>query len=779
MDELKNWGNKEELAVLDVWRKEGPINFSIDPKKQYFGIDTPPPYTSGRPWHVGAAAHYSKIDMIGRTARMLGYNVLFPVGMDRNGIPVERYVEKKYNIRMRDTEREKFLNLCHTALDELEKEMIEILERLGYSGDFSNIYRTDSDGYRALTQATFIELWNKGLIYRGTRPSNYCSDCNTTIADAEIVYKEIPSKLVSIKFAIKGEDKSITIASTRPELLAACKAIIVNPTDDRYKDLVGKTAVVPIYGHEVKIISDESAKKEYGTGAEMLCTYGDYNDVLLARKLNIKDTIIIDERGKMTEKAGNSLAGLTVKDAREKIIEILKEKGYIDKIEEIMHRSPFCERSNTLIEIIPMDEYYIDVISFKDKMRYLADNLNFIPGWSRELLLNWIKTALDWPISRRRFYGTEIPIWYCKNCGEPFVPEPGKYYKPWHDNPPADAKCKKCGGKEFVGDTRTFDTWMDSSVSSLYITKYLTDKSFHSSTYPLTIRPQGPDIVRTWLFYSLLRGYQLTGKAPWDMVWIDGVGLDEHGEKMSKSKGNVVDPYPIMEKYGADAFRFWAASEASSGSNMLFSEKKLQGTSKFLNKLLNISKFISSFKTDGNIAYTDLLPTDKWIISYVSKLSEELVSAYKSFDFFTVSNKIREFVWNIFAPHYIEMVKARAYGNNSSKTERDAAIYTLREVFKMLVLFLAPITPFISDKLWREVYGGKRVDLELFPKQSKSEENYYSMTDAIISFNTKVWKAKKDSGKSLRDSISIEIPDDLKQFSKDLTLMHNITYGKS
>ncbi|MBE5729759.1 valine--tRNA ligase [Candidatus Parvarchaeota archaeon] len=774
MDELKNWGNDQELSVLDGWKKEGPIKFSIDSKKPYFGIDTPPPYTSGRPWHVGAAAHYSKIDMIGRAARMLGYNVLFPVGMDRNGIPVERYVEKKYNIRMRDTEREEFLSLCHTALDELEKEMIEILERLGYSADFESIYRTDSDEYRVLTQATFIDLWRKGLVYRGTRPSNYCYDCNTTIADAEIVYKEIPSKLVNIKFGIKGEDKSITVASTRPEMLAACKVVIVNPADSRYTGLVGKAAIVPIYENEVKIISDESAKMDYGTGAEMLCTYGDYNDVLLARKLNIKETIIIDERGKMTDKAGDFLAGLSVKDARDKIIEILKGKGYTDKIEEIMHRSPFCDRSNTLIEIIPMDEYYVDVVSFKDKLKDLANHLNFIPDWSRELLMNWIGTALDWPISRRRFYGTEIPIWYCKNCGEPFVPEPGKYYKPWHDDPPSGTKCNKCGSTEFIGDTRTFDTWVDSSISSLYVTRYMSDKKFHSLTYPLSIRPQGPDIVRTWLFYSLLRGYQLTGKAPWRSVWIDGVGLDEHGEKMSKSKGNVVDPSPIMEKYGADAFRFWAASEASTGSNMLFSEKKLQGASKFLNKLLNIAKFIDSFKLEREVKYEDLLPSDKWILSNMSKLSEEVMSAYKSFDFFTASNRVREFIWNIFAPHYIEMVKARAYGNNFSDAESDAAVYTLHQVFRELILLLAPVTPFIADKLWRQMYKDARVDLEEFPHLDKFDKNYYDLTEAIVSFNTMVWKGKKDAGKSLRDSISMKVPDALKPLSRDLISMHNL-----
>ncbi|MEM0111230.1 MAG: valine--tRNA ligase [Candidatus Parvarchaeota archaeon] len=773
MGEIKNWGSDSELKVLDRWKKEEKSNFSIDSKKPYFGMDTPPPYTSGRPWHLGAAAHYSKIDMIGRAARMLGYNVLFPIGMDRNGIPVEKYVEKRYNIKIQETERAKFLKLCQSALDELEKEMVGILERLGYSGDMKNMYRTDSEEYRRFTQATFIDLWKRGLVYRGTRPSNYCSDCNTTIADAEIIYKDVPSKLVYIKFKLKDADESIVIATTRPEMLAACEAVIVNPSDSRYRNLTGKTVITPIYGKEVPIVADESADKEYGSGAEMLCTYGDYNDILLSRKLKVKETIIINDKGRMTDSAGELLSGLTVNDARKKMIETLEREGYIDKIVDIMHRSPFCERSNTLIEIIPMDEYYVKVVDFKPKLLELANQINFVPDRSRQLLLNWIDTAMDWPISRRRFYGTEIPIWYCKNCGEPYVPEPGRYYRPWLEDPPAGAVCKKCGGTEFIGDTRTFDTWVDSSITPLYVTRYLIDEKFNSITYPLTIRTQGLDIVRTWLFYSLLRGYQLTNKAPWKTVWIDGVGLDEHGEKMSKSKGNVLDPVPIIEKYGADAFRFWAASEASPGSNMLFSEKKLQGASKFLNKVLNISNFISLFKFENDIKEAELLPTDKWILANLSKLTDKVVSAYRSFDLFTSSNSIREFIWNIFAPHYLEMIKARVYGSGFSKSERDSAIYTLHKVFKVLLLLLSPITPFITDELWNREYG-ETISSKVLPETSGIEESYLSLNEAIISFNTKIWKEKKSAGKSLRDSISITLPDELKPFEKDLISMHNI-----
>jgi len=362
---------------------------------------------------------------------MNGKNVYFPIGIDRNGLPVELYTEKKHGIRMRETERGKFLDLCKDALDDLEAEMILIMKNLGLSCDFDNYYRTDSKEYRALTQATFIELWKNDSIYLATRPNNYDWVTVTTIADAEIIYEELPTKLVHMKFKVEGKD--VIIASTRPELLCACKTIIVNPEDERYSNLVGKKVTVPISNQEVEIQTHHSAQMEVGSGAVMVCSYGDQNDVALYRELNLEEVVAIGQDGRLTEAAG-AYAGLKPKQARTKIIEDLESGGFVEKIEEISHRTPVSERSRTPIEIIPMEEYYLKQKESVGKMRDLGTQIKFYPEMHRQILSNWLDSIkIDWPISRRRFYGTEIPIWYCKKCSDPYLPEPGKYYRPWSE----------------------------------------------------------------------------------------------------------------------------------------------------------------------------------------------------------------------------------------------------------------------------------------------------------------------------------------------------------
>ncbi len=772
LEDEKNWSrNLEKEVISDV--NSLSWEFSPNTKREIFSMDTPPPYTSGRPWHLGAAAQYSKIDIIGRSQRMLNKEVLFPLGMDRNGIPVERYTEKKYGIKMLDTKREEFLSLCSESLNELEGEMLDILRSFSYSGDFKNIYHTDSDSYRALTQSTFIEMWNKGMIIRGTRPSNYCIDCGTTIADAEIEYKEMDTKLVYFYFHVKDSNEKILVASTRPELLGACSAILVNPADERFKNLVGKTVITPIYGKEVKIIAHSYAKTEFGSGAVMICSYGDYNDVMIVKELGLAETILLDTNGRMNENAGDDLKGLRVNKAREMIIKLLQDRGYIDRIENTKHRTPMCDRSKTPIEIIPLDEYYIKVIEIKDKLLQLAKELNVIPEQHRQILINWLNVSNDWPISRRRYYGTEIPLWYCNNCGEPLVPEEGRYYRPWKEDPPTGSKCRKCGGSKFTGDTRTFDTWMDSSVSALYVTKYLYDKDFFAKTYPLSLRPQGIDIIRTWLNYSILRNYQLTGKLPWKTAWIDGMGLDEHGEKMSKSKGNGIDPTLIIEKYGADSFRFWAASEAMPGSNFMFSESRLLGSSKFLTKLWNVARLISQFplKKGKNEVKTQ---SDKWIIEYTKKLVNECIEGYKNLNPFIPANRIREFIWNVFAPHYLELVKARAYGEGFKDEEKESAIYTMNYVLKDVLLLLAPIAPFVTDTIWRALYSSESIHYQLLPDESAADDDVLKIGGELMEFNSKVWNSKKDKNISLRDKIGISVPDSLKAFENDLVKMHNL-----
>ncbi len=763
----KAWNPELEKEILKQWMNEKIYEFV--PKEDNFTIDTPPPYPSGRPWHIGAAAHYSQIDMIARTARMAGKNVYFPIGIDRNGLPVEIYTERKYNIRMRETERGEFLKLCRAALDDLEDEMILIMKSLGISGDFSNYYRTDSEEYRTLTQSTFIELWKKGQVYLANRPNNYDWVSGTTIADAEITYEDLPTKLVYMKFQIKDMDKEIIIASTRPELLCACKTIIVNPEDKRYTKYIGKKVIVPITNVEVELKTHHSAHQEFGSGAVMVCSYGDQNDVALFRELELEEIVAIGLDGKMTE-AAMDYVGLKPKQARTKIIEDLENKGLVEKIEDIIHRTPVSERSKTPIEIIPMEEYYLKQKESIEKMKKLGQEITFYPAMHKQILMNWLESInIDWPISRRRYYGTEIPIWYCKNCSEPHVPEPGKYYKPWVEKCPI-SQCSKCGTTEFVGEERTFDTWMDSSVSPLFISKFNKDQEFFNKVYPTTIRPQAKDIVRTWLYYTLLRCEQLTGKKPWSEAWIMGYGLDEKGMKMSKSKGNAIDPLPVIEQFGADTFRFWSASEINHGYDFRCNEQKIESTKKFLSKLWNVSRFLSSFPVIESGIPT---ATDKWILSELDNLIKECKKGYDEYNFFIPAIAIREFTWNLFAAHYIEMVKVRAYGIGFPDEERDGAIYTLHKTLSTILKLLAPITPFITEHLWKTLYSSESIHKQ-HQVESESGYNQSKITKEITEFNSKVWNEKKTKNLSLKDSITITIPESLESFKKDLKSMHNL-----
>lgn len=733
-------------------------------------MDTPPPYPSGKPWHPGALTQYAQIDMVARSARMRGLNVLYPIGIDRNGLPVEIFAERKYRVQMRKTPREEFINLCKHALDDLEAYMIGLLKTLGISGDYYNKYRTDSEEYRKLTQWSFIELWKKGLVYVANRPNNYCPDCATTIADAEIEYEELPTFLVTNTFRVKDGKSELSVATTRPEMLAACQMLVVNPSDGRYKRFVGKTAIVPIYNREVPIRAHKSVDPKFGSGVVMVCSYGDYNDIMLVREFKLKEIVAVDMDGKMTAVTGK-YTGTSIKDARSQIIQDLQDVGVATKVEQIQHRTPLCDRSKTPIEIIPMEEYYLKQLEFKPALKKLAKKIEFHPAMHRQILYDWIDVlTTDYPISRRRYYATEIPVWYCSKCGTPHLPKPGVYYRPWRDEAPFK-KCKKCGNLKFVGETRTFDTWMDSSLSPLYISKRLKSGRFHSLTFPATVRMQGKDIVRTWLYYSLLKSYQLTGKAPFEHAWIGGMGQDSQGRKMSKSLGNFLDVEPLLARSGADAFRFWGASEAGLGYDFRFSEERILGAGKFLTKLWNTCRFISSFPIPEK---ADLTWTDKWVLNELGKLTEDCVEAYGRFDLFTVSTKVREFLWNVFASHYLEMAKGRAYGDGATKGEQEAAWYTLHTVVRSMLLLVAPITPYITDSVWRKLYGAQSIHLERFPKPQRFDVSE-KVSQSIIEFNAQVWKSKKDRGMALKDSITTKIPANLKQFEKDLVRMHHIT----
>ena len=776
-----------EPEIFKKWTEKGHYRFKFDTKKPIFSIDTPPPYTNA-PWHMGGAIHYSGIDMIARTMRMKGYEVLFPMGLDRNGLPIEVQAEKENNVKMHETPRAEFLKMCEDILNRYGAKILDVCYALGFSCnsfEWDEVYKTDQPQYRALTQATFIELYKKGLIYLDDRPNNWCPGCRTTIADAEIEYQEGKTWLYDIEFTVKETGEPLIISTTRPELIPSIGIVIYHPKDERYKKWEGKTAVVPLFNIEVPIKAHPSVDPEFGTGIMMVCSFGDRTDVDLFREFKLTPRYSISIDGKLTENTGE-FAGMSIKEGRKAIVKKLEELGKLRDKKEITHRYPICERSKDPIEFIGMQEFYLKQIEFVDTLKSYIDKIEWHPPYMKQIWIDWLNQInIDWPISRRRYYGTEVPVWYCNACGEINLPEPGPYYRPWRDDPPFDT-CQHCRKKEgFTGDERTFDTWMDSSISPIYIMMHPHNKKnlefFENAIkrgYVADIRPQGKDIVRTWFHYSMLRVQQLYNIPAFRHAWIGGHVVDKEGKKMSKSKGNIADPVEYIQKYGGDALRFYGMLEASHGSDIRFDPQRLDGVAKFLNKFYNIARFISMFPYLEDPNECQFLPTDYWIMHELRLALQKAFDGYDKLDFHFPARALRTFTWELFAAHYIEMVKNRAYNRDGlfNEKEQKAAWYTLHYVLKNVLLTLAPIIPFLTDYIYTNLYDKETIHWERFPELPAEWEKYTpSITRALTAYNSSIWKAKKQQAKPLSAPIEkANLPEILLPFSMDLKAMHKI-----
>ncbi len=825
----KRWKASEEREILKFWTESETFKFVHDPNKANYIIDTPPPYVSGRA-HLGFAIHYAQIDMIARLKRMQGYNVVFPACVDRNGLPVEVKVEQTLGISMHNMNREDFLQICKKELDIAEENTIQVMKWMGLScnafyGSPEIFYRTDSSQYRYNTQRTFCKAWHGDLIYAAARPNNWCVDCGTTIADAEIEYSIDQSTLYKIQFGVENSKETIIIATTRPELLPTCELIIFSPSDARYSHLEGENAITPIFGKKIPIQPHKEADPEFGTGIMMICAYGDKSDVKILREFKIMNpNTMIKPDGTLNEVAGK-YEGKYVKEAQIEIIEDLKKHEFLKDSESIERRIPICWRSKTPIEIITMDEYYLKQLDFLPELKNIVNQMDFYPKKSKTILDDWMNSlTMDWAISRRRYYGTSIPIWYCLKCNFPNVPDEKdllQYYEAWKENSPV-LNCTKCGNslKNAKGELRTFDTWFDSSISELAACNYgniffkKNQDNFFKKNFPCSIRTQGKEIVRTWLYYTILRSYHLFKLPPFKQIWISGLVRDPYGGKMSKSTGNTVDPLLFLQPtiipkdtpeilkpdrnswkiiaekeqyskfrgeeyqnfyYGADCIRLTSCLQGSHGSDIRFSLSKLDGNSKFITKLWNISRFISTFpkKKKPNV----LAPTDLWILSSLDTLITRCIHGYKELDFSIPAENVYNWVRNIFAPHYIELVKSRAYNEDETvKEEIISAHYTLHKVLEIILKLLAPITPFITEYIFQSIYEPSgSIHLELLPKPNKEKMEEGKRTRELMDLNSFIWKAKKEQGLSLKDGLkTLYIPKTLGDFIPDLKNMHNI-----
>ena len=774
-----NWSKEFEKPIYKEWKNSTTYKFNPDSNKKIYSIDTPPPYVNA-PVHMGHCTTYILMDMFARFHRMIGEEVLFPLGLDRNGLPIEAAAQKKFNITPGKVSREEFIQACKKLLEEFSLKSVETFLKAGIAFNSweigkkpGDVYETDSDEYRALTQSTFIDLWKKGLVYLDNRMNNYCPGCRTTLADNEVDHADMKTFLNEVKFKVKETGEQIIIATTRPELLCKAGIVVYHPDDKRYQRLEGKTAIVPIYNLEIPIQPHPIAKQEYGTGIMYMSkSAGDQNAIRFLIEMKMQPESCITTEGKMDPSSG-FLEGLKVEDARKTIIERLEKEGHLVKKAEIMHSTPICERSKHPIEFINMPEYYVKQLDFLKDMKSISNKISFHSKKNKQILLDWINSvAIDWPVSRRRVYATEIPLWYCKKCGEVIVPEKGKYYKPWKDPVPVKS-CEKCGSEEFEGETRVFDTWFDSSISPLYIMKMVEDPKFFEKAFPATLRPQGKEIVRTWLYYTLLRVYQLTGKPAFKDVWIHYHILDGQGRKMSKSLGNVIDPSALIDRNGAESVRLWAALEGNlTDTDFMCSEEKIRGNGKFLTKLWNVARFISNFEEAKKPKKLTVL--DEWIISELNKLVEFSREGFGEYDFHNPTVKIRNFVWEIFASHYMELVKSRAYNkeNKFTKQEQDSAIWALNYCLGILLKLLAPVIPFITYKIYKDLTG-KDIHTQEFPKSGKIEFKEFT-TEELVNLNSEIWKAKKEKGLSLKDPVEFNIPEKFKPIEKELREMHRL-----
>ena len=816
---------KEKRWTVDLEKKiqeehfsnKDRYSFNPNSEKEIFVIDTPPPYPSGT-WHIGAVAQYSMIDVIARSQRLLGKEVYFPWGVDRNGINIEFTVEKKTGRKMKTYDRAEFLDLCREEIEKYTQEMRNIAKRVGLSCAYDQEYLTDAPDYRSVTQSIFIDLFKKGAIVEELRPNLYDPVEGTTIAEAEVERLSRKSKLLDVRWSVTddSEHDPVIISTTRPELICACGIVLVHPDDSRYQHLVGKSLDLPMptegRSKSVEIMAHPSVNMEFGSGVLMVSSFGDQNDVAVFRELGLTPFQAIDLDGKITE-LGDSLSGMLVLDARKKAIEILESEDKIDNIIERDQEIPVSERGKNPIEIILLKEWYVRQTHIQETMKELSNEINFIPSRNKQFLLDWMENiTIDWPVSRRRWYHTEIPIWYSEDRTKVVTPPHGTYVQPWKDSPPSDSvvldreTCKELGKYEDLkselgsleGEEKVFDTWMDSSNSNLYVSGYLSNPELFERAFPTGVRPQGKEIVRTWLYYTLLKSTLLLDKPGFANVWIDGLGMDPWGRKMSKSLGNGIDASSVLEcgfggrtgswkikgpegkqvalqakKIGSECFRFWKAADAQVGDDFQINPEQIElryfGV---LTKIFNVGRFASQFEFDGDldIIPEDLENEDKWILAEFSDLLEKAKTGYSELDIYTAAQGIKTFSTGVFASHWLEMAKTRLYNDDASAT------WTLHRIFRDLLSILSPVCPFFTHHLSTTLYEKSSVEIDVFPESPISDtKSWTDITESLIDFNSVVWKAKKDAGVSLAAPISGHIvPDSLKNIENALVSMHKL-----
>ncbi len=775
------------------WEEKGLFRFDRSPDRPIYSIDTPPPTVSGK-IHIGHVFSYVQTEVIARFWRMKGFNVYYPFGYDDNGLPSERLVEKEKGVKATDVGREKFVQMCLELTKEYEKEFSTFWKSVGLSVDWSQDYSTIDPKSQRISQRSFIDLCRKGRAYTRAAPTLWCPECHTAIAQAEI--EDVERDAVFYDVAFKLGERDLIISTTRPELLPACVAMFAHPDDERYAELIGKKATVPIFGHEVPVLADEKADPEKGTGLVMCCTFGDTTDIAWWQEHRLETRIVLDERGHMNELAPG-YEGLYIKKARKKIVEDLESAGLLRNQRPISHAVNTHERCGTEIEFSVAHQWFIRVLDIKDEIIAAGAKVAWYPDYMEVRFRNWVENLKwDWCISRQRYYGVPFPVWTCSSCGEVILADESQLpVDPTVTAPPVDV-CPKCGGSEFEPERDIMDTWMTSSCTPFLNLRWGEEdsrlerfvKSENGTEYLMDMRPQAHDIIRTWAFYTVVKSVLNEEKIPWRTAMISGHVLHPDRAKLSKSKNaGSHSPTAIIEERSADATRYWACSSRL-GTDTVFSYDLFDAGKRFVVKLWNASKFaimrLEDFDAD---APRELCAPDRWLLARFAATVDRATRSFEVGDYNGAVDAVERFFWHDLCDNFIEIAKKRLYGDEGyDDAARRGAQYALYHALLGVLKIVAPVMPHITEEIYSlffaEREGVESIHIAAWPEppqewHDKAALELGELGLAVIEGMRKIKSTSKMSVATpvgtLRVAASQELWEKVKQLTSELRDVSN------
>ena len=746
------YDSKAEYKWNDYWHERMLFHFDHDDdERPLFVIDTPPPFPNGE-LHMGQAYWVIYIDSIARYKRMKGFNVLYPQGWDAQGYPIEIAVETQYG---KGLGREEFYRRCVEMANANIAKMRAQMLLFGASFDESHEYITMSDDYRRKVQQSMLEMFEKGMVYRAEHAVEWCPYCGASISREEAEDKEESTTLNYVAFRLKDTGDEFVIATTRPELLHACVAIAVNPKDERYTQLVGKYVDVPIFEKSVKIIADESVEQGFGTGAEMVCTFGDKQDIALYYKHSLKLVDSLTKDGRL--KNAGKYDGLSIDEAKKAILSRLTEMGLIRKQEQVKHTVKVHDRCGHKAEFISAMQWFIKIKEHAERIKEQARQINWVPDSAVQRLYDWSNfIEWDWNISRNRVFGTPIPFWVCEDCGHIIAPSKDSLpVNPALEKAPVD-KCPKCGSSKLAGETDTLDCWVDSSITPMVIAGWPTDMKLFNRAYPASVRIQGTDIIRTWAFYTTFRTWALTANKPFESIIAHGMILGPDGREMHKSWGNGISPDELVEKYSIDSVRLWVALSGSAGKDKPFSFEDVEHAKAFIVKLYNSALFVKGALADAKPPseepHKHFNVFDLWILNRLNHAIKESDAAYGRYDLYGAASSLTQFYWHEFCDYYLEDVKHRIYAEGKAES-RQAALFTLMHVLNESLKALAPIIPHAAEEV-NSLFSTSSIFLSRFPAHAERNEGSDYVINGLVFKSAVVDVDYENAGAVLNDIIS-------------------------